>query len=90
MEMTKRAMELKDTIPMMESADYKERFKAEYYQLGIRIGKLSNMLSRWAAGELDFQPTCPYNLLEAQLNSMKLYYHFLAERAKLEGIELPN
>lgn len=88
MEMTKRALELKDTIPMMESADYKERFKAEYYQLGIRIGKLSNMLSKWAAGELDFQPTCSYDLLEAQLNSMKLYYHFLAERAKLEGITL--
>lgn len=85
-----RPMELKDTIPMMESPDYKERFKAEYCQLGIRIGKLSSMLSSWAAGELNFQPTCPYSLLEAQLNSMKLYYHFLAERAKLEGIELPH
>ena len=26
-------MELKETIEMMTSADYKERFKAEYYQL---------------------------------------------------------
>lgn len=85
-----RSIELKDTIPMMESADYKERFKAEYHQLGIRINKLSNMLSRWSAGELDFKPTCPYDLLEAQLNSMKLYYHFLTERAKLEGVELSN
>ncbi len=25
-------MELKDTIEMMNSEDYKERFKAEYYQ----------------------------------------------------------
>lgn len=85
-----RPMELKDTIPMMENSDYKERFKAEYFQLSIRIGKLSYMLSRWTAGELDFQPTCPYDLLEAQLNSMKLYKHFLEERAKLEGIELSN
>lgn len=87
MEMTKRPAELKDTIPMMESADYKERFKAEVIQLDIRIGKLANMLSSWAAGELNFQPTCSYDLLEAQLNSMKLYRHFLGERAKLEGIE---
>lgn len=31
-----RPMELKDTVEMMLSADYKERFKAEYYQLKIR------------------------------------------------------
>lgn len=24
-------MELKDTVALMESADYKDRFKAEYY-----------------------------------------------------------
>lgn len=82
-----RPIELKDTIPMMESADYKERFRAEVIQLDIRIGKLANMLYLWAAGELNFQPTCPYDLLEAQLNSMKVYRHFLSERAKLEGIE---
>lgn len=34
-----RAMELRDTAEMMNSADYKERFKAEYYQLKIRYGK---------------------------------------------------
>lgn len=43
-------MELKDTITMMQSEDYKERFKAEVYQLDIRIGKLNNMLSAWSAG----------------------------------------
>lgn len=81
-------MELKDTIPMMQSADYKERFKAEVYQLDIRISKLANMLSAWEAGELKFQPTCSYDLLEAQLNSMKVYRHFLGERADIEGIKL--
>lgn len=86
--MESREMELKDTISMMESPDYKERFKAEVIQLDIRIGKLANMLSCWAAGELNFQPTCSYDLLEAQLNSMKVYRHFLGERAKIEGIEL--
>lgn len=86
--MDKRPMELKDTIPMMESADYKERFRAEYCQLGIRIGKLEAMLSKWVAGKLDFQPTCPYDLLEAQLNSMNTYRYLLYERACIEGIEL--
>lgn len=81
-------MNLIDTIPMMESTDYKERFKAEVYQLDIRIGKLANMLSNWANGSLGFQPTCSYDLLEAQLNAMKVYRHFLAERASIEGIEL--
>lgn len=83
-----RAMELKDTIVMMTSDDYKERFKAEVCQLDIRIGKLVNMLSAWAAGELGFQPTCSYDLLEAQLNSMKVYRHFLSVRAEIEGVAL--
>lgn len=86
--MEKRPMELKDTIPMMESADYKERFKAEYCQLGIRISKLESMLAKWAAGKLDFIPTCSYGLLEAQLNTMKTYLYLLRERACIEGIEL--
>ena len=81
-------MELKDTIPMMQSADYKERFKAEVYQLDIRIGKLSNMLSAWSVGELRFQPTCSYDLLEAQVNVMKTYAYLLRKRAQIEGIEL--
>ncbi len=37
-------MELKDTIEMMNSEDYKERFKAEYYQTLIRYNKLSEMV----------------------------------------------
>ena len=33
-------MELKDTIELMKSNDYKDRFKAEYYQVKIRREKL--------------------------------------------------
>lgn len=33
-------MELKDTIELMNSSDYKERFKAEYLQVKIRYDKL--------------------------------------------------
>ena len=30
-------MELKDTVVMMESSDYQERYKAEYYQLKFAL-----------------------------------------------------
>ena len=52
-------MELKDTISMMTSNDYKERFKAEYYQVKIRHEKLVAMVNKWDSGELNFVPTCP-------------------------------
>ena len=34
-------MELKDTVDLMISDDYKERFRAEYYQTKDRYNKLS-------------------------------------------------
>ena len=37
-------MKLIDTVEMMNSENYKERFRAEYFQLDIRINGLSNML----------------------------------------------
>lgn len=84
----KKIIGLEATIDMMTSAHYEERFRAEYYQLVTRIDKLTIMLAAWKEGTLNFQPTCSYDLLEAQLNSMKVYLHLLQERAKIEGIEL--
>ena len=40
-------MELKDTIDLMQSNDFKERFKSEYYQLKIRMAGLKNMLDKY-------------------------------------------
>lgn len=37
-------MTLKDTVEMMNSNDYKERFKAEYYRLVTRYRGLKLML----------------------------------------------
>ena len=79
---------LPETALLMQSADYKERFMAEYKQLDIRIGKLATMLSGYAAGTLNFKPSCPYDLLEAQLNAMQIYRYALIKRAEIEGIEL--
>ena len=36
-------MELSDTIALMNSKDYKDRFCAEYWQTKIRFGKLKVM-----------------------------------------------
>ena len=81
-------VELRETVEMMNSADYKERFKAEYYQLDARIYKLTGMVSNYEMGTLDFEPSCPLDLLLAQLDAMKIYAYTLRERAKIEGIEL--
>ena len=81
-------MELKETAKMMQSKDYKERFKAEYYQLKIRMDGLEAMLNKWQNGTLEFTPTCSYELLERQLAHMTEYAETLEERASVEEIEL--
>ena len=81
-------MELKDTIEMMDNPDYKERFRAEYYQLKIRHDKLKTMVHKWDKGELNFVPTCPRKTYDAQLATMMNYLAVLEYRAKLEKVEL--
>lgn len=81
-------IELKDTCEGMTSPDYKERFKAEYLQLTIRMKGLANMLEKYKAGTLPFKPSCSYELLSKQLNSMNLYKLCLEERAIIEDIDL--
>lgn len=81
-------MELERLIELMKSEDYKDRFRAEYYQLEDRIDKLANMLKKYKAGTLNFTPSCSYDLLVGQLKSMLLYLQCLIERAEIEGIEL--
>lgn len=81
-------MELKNTIEMMQSADYKERFKAEYYQNVIRYQKLKEMLRKWDKGELNFTPTCPISTYNMQIKAMTDYIAVLEARAVMEEIEL--
>lgn len=81
-------MELKDTIQQMLSEDYKDRFKAEYYQVKIRYDKLVDMLNRWDKGQLLFSPTCPRELLWRQVTVMEDYMDLLIERSIAEGIDL--
>lgn len=81
-------MELKDTIGLMQSEDYKERFKAEYQQLKIRFEKLKAMLDKWDKGELKFTPTCNRGIYNFQIRAMADYLATLETRAVIENIEL--
>lgn len=79
---------LKDTTEPMVSGDYKERFKAEYFQLVIRFEGLKKMIEKWDKGLLDFKPTCPRSTYNMQIKAMADYIAVLEARAKIEGIEL--
>lgn len=81
-------MELKDTIELMNSKDFKDRFKAEYHQLVIRAKGLKAMLEKYKNGTLPFNPKCSYEIFFTQLVYMENYINVLEERAKIENIEL--
>lgn len=81
-------MELKDTVELMNSKDYKERFKAEYLQAIIRYDKLDAMTVKYEAGTLNFTPSCPLELLKEQKKYMGNYIRTLKIRAEIEKIDL--
>lgn len=81
-------MELKDTFEMMQSGDFKERFRAEYYQTEIRYNKLQAMIVKYEAGTLAFEPTCKIDILKEQLYYMGKYLYILEVRAEIEDIVL--
>lgn len=81
-------MELLDTIELMSSNDYKDRFKAEYYQTKIRYDKLHEMIVKYDANTLDFEPKCSIEILKKQASHMGNYLYMLEVRAEIEGIEL--
>lgn len=82
--------ELKDTVELMTSEDYKERFKAEYWQLKIRLEKLHKMLIKQEAGTLSFMMKTPAPYLKMQEDAMGKYLEMLELRAELEGIDLES
>jgi hypothetical protein len=86
------------TVEGMLSADYKERFKAEYQQTKIRYEKLNAFCNRIEAAMRTCpgdtkrvqmpEHDCPLDLLHDQLRAMGDYLHCLEIRAVIEGIEL--
>ena len=81
-------MDLLSTIELMQSADYKERFVAEYLQTKIRSEKLRDMLVKYEAGTLNFIPSCSLELLKRQYAVMSEYLYLLEVRAKIEDVVL--
>lgn len=81
-------MDLRNTVEMMLSNDYKERFRAEYFQAKIRYQKLHRMTIQYEAGTLSFTPTCSLDLLKEQKAAMGAYLHALEVRAEIESIDL--
>lgn len=79
-------MELKDTVQLMQSDDYKDRFIAEYRQLVIRFKKLRKMVENW--NNLDFLPECPKAAYNMQLKAMAEYIAVLEVRAAIEHISI--
>lgn len=79
---------LSQTVKMMNSDDYKLRFKAEYAQLVIRYYDLKDMLEKWDNGTLSFTPTCPRSTYNMQIKAMTDYIAVLEARAVMEGIVL--
>ena len=83
-------IELSDTIAWMNSPDYRERFKAEYWQTKIRYAKLRKMLIRYRAGELDYEPAGDIYTLDEQLRNMSMYLTVMEIRALQEDIDLSD
>ena len=67
---------------------YVSRMIAEYHELKDKYTKLHRMLVKHEAGTLDFEPTCPIELLEHQADVMSEYLHTLEVRAEIENVEL--
>ena len=88
----KNNMELKETIELMCSENYKERFIAEYLQVKIRYEKLKNFCNKIEAekmlGKEVTKHDCPLELLREQQKYMGLYLFVLEKRALIENVEL--
>ena len=88
----KNKMELKETIELMCSENYKERFVAEYHQVKIRYEKLKNFCNKIEVetmlGKEEAKHDCPLELLREQQKYMGLYLSILEKRALIENVEL--
>ena len=88
----KNNMELKETVELMNSVDYKDRFIAEYHQVKIRYEKLKNFCNKIEVetmlGKEVTKHDCPLELLREQQKYMGLYLSVLEKRALIENVVL--
>ena len=79
--MKMKQVELKDTVELMLSDDYKKRLLAEYIQVNVRAVKLMEFIKNNESND-DVQ------LLKDQLMTMCGYILMLRKRADIEDIDL--
>ena len=85
-----KTMELKDTVDLMTSADWKDRFLAEYLQTKIRYEKLNRLIVKRMVGKIYFETPIPMESWREQALHMGGYLLELEKQAALHGIELPS
>ena len=83
-------IELSETVNLMTSADWGERFIAEYLQTKVRYEKLHKLITKREVGKCPFETVIPLESWQDQAKYMGLYLHELEKQAVLHGIELPN
>ncbi|HEM5975753.1 TPA: hypothetical protein U2B24_000692 [Streptococcus suis] len=67
---------------------HQERFVNEYRELKEKRDKLHDMNVKYEAGQLDFVPDCPLELLQRQEHVMNQYLAILEVRALIENVTL--
>ena len=83
-------MELKDTIELMISSDWKDRFMAEYLQTKIRYEKLHKLIVKREVGKHGFETPISIERWNNQAYFMGKYLFELEKQAAIHGIELPR
>lgn len=68
--------------------DYKQRLVEEYQYVMNKAVRLGNIIAKASKGTLDFELSCPLELLQRQLGFMHGYIGTLEERAEIEGVTL--
>lgn len=92
--MIKDLLTLNDTVELMNSMDYRDRFVAEYIQTALRYEKLRAFNTRietmedYDHGEVEHD--CPLELLKEQQRAMGELLHILEIRAVIEDIDLAD
>ena len=82
-------MKLVETVNLMCSRDFKDRFIAEYAQLVIRLSKLNDVLNNTSDVSHEVDDTTRALMLK-QRNAMESYKMCLEKRADILGIDLNN
>lgn len=82
-------MKLVDTVNLMCSSDFKDRFTAEYSQLVIRLLKLDAVLNNTSDTHFEVDDITKALMIK-QHDAMESYKECLEKRADILGIDLSN